>query len=193
MNKARAITKDQFDYILSEYMRQNDLRMASLVYLLAKPMRIHDVLDMRVEDLYDSTGAVRQEVFIKEQKTGTKRTLLMWTSKDAPGIQMLSRYFQEVLVGRERSGYLFVNRKQGKKLTQAGVFWLLKQFIGEHGIEQLSSHGVRKLPGKLAHAQGFDIETIGFGIYNHKDIRNTRTYLDIVEKEVRRAQETLCW
>ena len=188
--KTSALTLDQFNFILDEFRDAKDLRMEIVCLLMAKCIRIGDVLrTMQIRDVYTPTGAIRDRFSIQEEKTGKTKYVKLEGSKRL--LECLEAYYPTI-ADFDATSPLFYARKTGLPLKDKGVKKLLRQFVNRHGIEQCSPHSFRKFGARHVFNSGFDVEIVS-QILNHSSVRETRTYLDVKPKEVEQAMEALAF
>ena len=188
-NRTTALNKNQFDLIVRHFEEAQDFRMLSICLLMAKCVRIGDVLEtLKIKDVYTSNGTLRDRIIFKEQKTSKPRTLSTGTSTTKLHNALISHY--KTISTLKTNSPIFFTEKRKEPLQPSGVKYLLRQFIGLSGIEQCSPHSFRKFGAKYLHNQGIDIETIS-QVLNHSSVTQTRVYLDIKPKEVERAMNLL--
>lgn len=190
--RARALTREQFDACLADCIARGAWRDAAIILLLAKPLRVSDLLRLRIDDLYTPEGGKRDHLELREVKTGTYRSIPLWKDGTEKIVEVLGQLFNGTLKGLPRNAYVFMASKTKSRLSSEGVFYILNQFKGKYGIETISSHSCRKTPGRFLFEAGYEIEIIA-ECYGHRDIRNTRTYLDIPMAAVREAQAAIMW
>lgn len=189
--RANALTRKQFEFVVGGLTAKGDFRSAAICYLLKSPMRISDVLNLKIEHIFDFLGEPRKAIYLTEIKTGSKRTVPIWESGHE-GVYKVLKAFRESL-GNRSAGLAFLSQKLKTQLSEEGFFFLLQGFVGQEGIEHLSSHSFRKTCGsELFHNQGVQVEVL-MKVYGHKDVKSTMTYLDITAKEVKEAQFKNMW
>lgn len=164
--------------------------MEIICLLMAKCLRIGDVLrTLRISDVYTKSGEIRNEVNLKEEKTGKPKKLVIKGSKRLH--ECLEAYYPEV-AALDHSAPLFYAKKTGMPLQDKGVKKLLGAFVDHRGIEQCSPHSFRKFGAKHVFNSGYDVEIVS-QILNHSSVRETRTYLDVKPREVEEAMGVLAF
>jgi len=190
--RSTALTRNQFEFVVSGLIERGDLRCASICYLLKSPMRISDVLNLKVEHIWDFQGEPRKAIWLTEIKTGSKRSVPIWATGEE-GVYKVLKAYRESITDRPKTGPAFISQKLKTTLSEEGFFWLLRDFVGKENIEHLSSHSFRKACGSgLFHDHGVQVEVLS-KIYGHQDVKSTMTYLDITAKEVKEAQLKNMW
>lgn len=187
--KSKALTREQFLFILDEFRDRGDTRMELVGLLLGRIVRVGCVLRvLTIDHFYTPDWQVRDVFGWNEEKTGKWRCEQIGASSRLR--DCLERYGLG-LRDRPRSAPMFYGEKTGLPLHDKGVKKLLKAFVGRRGIEQCSPHSFRKYGGRYLYFNcGVDIETIS-QLMNHASVRETRTYLDIKPQELARAAAQL--
>ena len=76
MNKfTHALTAKQLEYVLDEFEDRKDFRMMLVCLLMAKTLRVSDVLNLRVGNLYDERRRPLEALYTREKKTGKPKRL----------------------------------------------------------------------------------------------------------------------
>ncbi len=187
--KSRALSREQFMYILDEFRDRGDTRMELVCLLLGRCVRVGCVLRvLNVGHFFTPDWQVRDVFGWNEEKTGKWRSEQVGTSSRLR--DCLEKYSLSIR-HLAADAPLFYGEKTGMELHDKGVKKLLAAFVGRRGIEQCSPHSFRKYGGRYLHNQcGVDIETIS-QLLNHASVRETRTYLDIKPQELARAAAQL--
>ena len=182
--KTSALSQEQFEYVLGEFRRRDDLRMEILCLFMARCIRIGDVLNkIKIHSVYADSGEILPTVSFREEKTGKGRTF--HTEKSHELRTALIKYYPRIK-HETKSNPLFYGSKTGLPLKDKGVRFLLSEFIGQAGIMQCSPHSFRKYGARSLWLRGVPIEIIS-EILNHSNVRETRVYLDIKSSEVEKA------
>lgn len=188
--KTSALSLDQFNYVIDELRDNGDTRMEIICLLMAKCVRIGDVLKtITIRDVFTPNGEVRDEANFKEEKTGKAKKIKLGSSVRL--VKCLEAHYPTIK-HLPPSSPLFYAKKTGEALQDKGVKKILGQFVGKRGIEQCSPHSFRKFGARHLLDNGVDIERIS-QILNHSHVRETRTYLDVKPKEIEEAMELLAF
>lgn len=151
-------------------------------------LRIGDLLRIRVKDVIDDKGEIREFFYIREQKTNRERKIIINNGvKEA-----LERYFDKSGV-YEEGRYLFTSAKskENRPLTRAMAWKLVNRWCREVGIKQrIGTHTLRKTFGYMARTRGaVPIEVIQ-GILGHKSIKVTTRYIGVSDLELEKASKS---
>lgn len=181
------LKRDQVQYIVDEFSDRKDWRMVILTLLLYKCVRVGDtLLTLRICDIYEPTGELRDCLRYVEQKTGKTRVISL---KGNTFENALRLYWSEIR-NKDYYGPLFYSKKLAKPLTASGVKKLLQQFVGKRGIQQCSCHSMRKSGSRHMWEAGVRIETIS-NVLNHHSSRVTELYISVTPQDISQAMRVL--
>ena len=184
--RTRPITREQVDYVLQEFHDRNDTRMEIVIHLLFRVIRIGDVLrTLKKHHIYDAKNRIRDTLEFVEEKTGKKRSLPL---KGESFVRALMDYTPQIS-SLDANDPLFFG-KIGTPLTDSGVKFLLSQFVGKRGIEQLSPHSLRKAGSRYMYENGARIESIS-AVLNQHSSRTTERYICITPKDIEESMKCL--
>ncbi len=174
---------DQIKMIKGNLYRQKSPRDFLLfVFGINSGLRIGDLLSLKLGDVKDSQGNLKDDLDIKEQKTGkTRRVFFNKQIKEA-----ISYYLKRTGIF-DLDQYLFTNEKskKNKPLTRVRAYQLINEWCREVGIKhKVGGHTLRKTFGYHLRMQGISIEQIS-SLLNHQNIRVTFRYIGISQDEDR--------
>ncbi|GAB6098124.1 site-specific integrase [Halanaerocella petrolearia] len=150
-------------------------------------LRISDLLKLKIKDITNLDGAVRETFEIIEQKTG-KRNVIKINQEAKKSIQVLSK---NTSMMTNRNNYLIYNtRAKTKGISRVQAYKLVCKWCQQVGLVdvRVGTHTLRKTWGYHAHRQGISIETIQEK-YKHASTSTTRHYLGIEQKDVNKAYD----
>jgi len=179
------ITNEQLHYVLDTFEENKDYRMKIICLLMPKGLRIQDVLDLTIEDVFHEDGFIPDTTHIREGKT-KKHKLVSLEGKVLR--DTLNKYWEQVK-GLEPTSHLFSNHR-GTKLTQDGVRYILhKKFDGKKGIRRkdFACHSFRKHGAREMYLKGGRDAILVSNILNHRDTSVTFTYIDLQPDEIKRT------
>lgn len=138
-------------------------------------LRISDVVDVRVSDVFTERGNFRDYFVLKEQKTGKEKKIKL----NSELRKTLKYYVTENHL--EYSDCLFKSRKHTKRehisVTQA--YRVLKSAAEAVGIENFGTHSLRKTWGYWTYkASRYNIGLI-MNVFNHSSQSTTLRYIGI--------------
>ena len=147
-------------------------------------LRISDLLRLKVEDVKDRKGDIRDFIYITEQKTKKQRKIAL-----NDGVRgALQIYFDKSGV-YDLDRYLFTseNSKKNKPLNRVRAWQLINEWCREVGIEErIGTHTLRKTLGYQMRKKGIAIEVIQ-AILGHKSAKVTSRYIGISYDELEKV------
>lgn len=151
-------------------------------------LRISDLLSLKVKDVIDSKGNIKDYLHIKEKKTGRQAKIyLNQTVKEA------LNYFLDQSRGIDPDNYLFKSERSNRPLDRIRVWSLIQKWTSEVGLEseRYGTHSLRKTWGYQARMQGVSIEQISEKL-GHKSVTVTKRYIGINQEEINQLEKEIC-
>lgn len=142
-------------------------------------LRISDLLSLRVHDVVEESGKVREFLTLREKKTGRdKRVKLNEAAREAIEFYLSSqRDFSQ-------TDWLFKNPHRGIPLSRVQAWRLLNSWAREAGItDRIGTHTLRKTWGYQARKKGVPLELIQAKL-GHSSPAVTRRYIGITADEI---------
>jgi len=150
-------------------------------------LRISDLLRLKVGDVKDRKGDIRDFIYITEQKTKKQRKIAL-----NDGVrEALQVYFDKTGV-YDLDRYLFTAEKSKKNrpLTRVGAWQLINEWCREVGIEErIGTHTLRKTLGYQMRKKGIAIEVIQ-AILGHSNAKVTSRYIGISDDELEEVSKS---
>jgi integrase len=141
-------------------------------------LRVSDLLKLRVSDVRDEKGKVRDRITVREKKTGKSKTFPFSDTV----IKALKEYLSEVELSYEAA--LFPSRKGSEPITRQQAYRILNDAARAVGIkDKIGTHTLRKTFGYHAYVAGVDITRIQ-ALLNHSSPRETLRYIGITQDEL---------
>jgi len=144
-------------------------------------LRISDILKLKVEDVKDRAGDIKEYLDLNEKKT--KKQRLIYINDEVK--LALEYYFNKTgIYDLER--YLFISGKSkvNKPISRIRAWQLIQSWCQEVGIKgRVGTHTIRKTAGYQMRIAGVPIELIQ-EVLGHQSISMTKRYLGITDDEV---------
>ncbi|MBA7575182.1 site-specific integrase [Candidatus Atribacteria bacterium 1244-E10-H5-B2] len=144
-------------------------------------LRISDILKLKVEDVKDQTGEIKEYLDLNEKKT--KKQRLIYLNNEVRNA--LEYYFDKTgIYDLER--YLFISDKTkiNKPISRIRAWQLIQIWCREVGIKgRIGTHTIRKTAGYQMRIAGVAIELIQ-EVLGHQSISMTKRYLGITDDEI---------
>lgn len=151
-------------------------------------LRISDLLSLKVKDILDKQGNIKEFIFLKEKKTKRQvKIKLNNTVKEA-----LNYYLSEARV-TDPEQYLFKSQRGDRPLDRIRAWGLIQKWTKEVGLngERYGTHTLRKTWGYQARKQGVSIEKINEKL-GHKSVIVTKRYIGITQEEINLLEDEIC-
>ncbi len=144
-------------------------------------LRISDILKLKVEDVKDQTGEIKEYLDLNEKKTKKQRLIYL----NVEVRNALEYYFDKTgIYDLER--YLFISDKTkiNKPISRIRAWQLIQSWCREVGIKgRIGTHTIRKTAGYQMRIAGVPIELIQ-EVLGHQSVSMTKRYLGITDDEV---------
>jgi integrase len=146
-------------------------------------LRVGDLLKLRVADVVDDAGQVREFLTLRENKTGKDRRVKL----NEAVVEAIGFFVAETKPAA--ADVLFKSPRTGRALTRVQVWRLLNKWALEAGItDRIGAHTMRKSWGYQARKQGVPLELIQAKL-GHSSPAVTRRYIGITADEIERVED----
>lgn len=151
-------------------------------------LRVSDLLDIRVSDVFTSIDTPADFFDVKEEKTGKSNRITI-TPKVKETLRLYAETYPEVV--KNPNYYIFFHKKRfpsGSEPIGRKTSWLLLSSLCESvGLKwNFWNHTLRKTWGYQARIQGIPLEIIQHKL-NHSSLAVTQKYLGITADEIAEA------
>lgn len=162
---------------MKKVLRSSNLRDYNLFILgINSGLRISDLLNLKVSDVCDEKGKIKDRIVIREKKTNKL--------KDFPLGETSKKALKEYVITLKPVQALFASRKGYKPITRQKAYRILNDAARSIGItEQIGTHSLRKTFGYHAFKAGVDITRIQ-KLLNHSSPSVTLTYIGITQDDL---------
>lgn len=151
-------------------------------------LRISDLLSLKVKDILNEKGEVKDHIYLREQKTKKDKKLKLNNAvKEA-----LEYYFSKAQVTNPDQ-LLFLAYRSGKPLTRIRAWQLVRSWCKKVGLseDRYGTHSLRKTWGYQARMSGVSIELICEKL-GHRSPAVTRRYIGITQDEISEIENKIC-
>jgi len=141
-------------------------------------LRISDLLSLKISDVIDEKGKIKDRINLKEQKTGK--------NKDFPISDVAKKALKEYLESKPYSSEeaLFASRKGKSRINRQQAYRIINLAARTVGIvEKIGTHTLRKTFGYHAYQSGIDI-TLLQKLFNHSAPSITLAYIGITQDQI---------
>ena len=162
------------------FKQRNPRDFLLFVFGINSGLRIGDILSLKLGDVKNDQGNLKDYLEIKEQKTGKTRKVHF--NKQ---IREAINFYIEKTDIFDLEQYLFTNEKskKNKPLTRVRAYQLINAWCQRVGIKhKVGGHTLRKTFGYHLRMQGISIERIS-NLLNHRNVKVTFRYIGIDDDE----------
>ena len=147
-------------------------------------LRVSDLLGLKVGDVVDEAGKVKEAVYLNERKTGKSKAFPL---NDAAK-KIIGEYVEEVKPDREAP--LFPSRKGSKAISRVQAWEILSEAAKEVEIEHVGTHTLRKTFGYHIYMRTNNLGLVQ-KLLNHRSSGETLRYIGIEQDEMDEAYLSL--
>jgi len=150
-------------------------------------LRISDILKLKLKDVLDNKGEVRELLELVEQKTKRPRAIEI-----RPPVKREIEKFLKDTGAYDLNEYLFKDRRKGKEdnnkpITRVRAWQMINDWGRKAGVTyRIGTHTLRKVFGTFAFKAGIDLVYISEEL-GHRNVEVTRRYLGITKEATRKA------
>lgn len=167
--------------------RHSERNRAAIALSYYAGLRVGEIAALRVNDVYDAEGGVREQVMLKASYTKMKEARTVFVSMKLR--KELERYASSWTKPPKQDAPLIPSQKGGT-FSPNSLCQLFGQLYGSAGIEGASSHsGRRSFITKLAH-KGISAKVI-MTLAGHKHLSTTQRYIDVNDEMCKAAVEII--
>ncbi len=181
----------QIKHLLEGAGRYRDLLL--FVVGINTALRVSDLLTLRIGDMVDTQGNVRERFVIREEKRNKRNVVTINDSIRAALTGYLDAYQG---IQKEPANYLFFSTHRAatdytRPLTRERAWQIIHEACEAVGLKgNYGTHTLRKTWGYHARKNGVPMELIMQKL-NHTSFAMTKRYLGITDDELREAAEGL--
>lgn len=170
--------KKKIDLIKKLLKAQNPRDHVLFVLGINSGLRISDLLKLKVSDVVDEKGKIRDRISIREKKTGK--------SKDFPlgrnARKAIGEYLDSVELDNDTP--LFQSKKGNGAISRVQAYRILNNAARNVGIkDKIGTHTLRKTFGYHAYKAGYDLSQIQ-KLLNHSSPGVTLRYIGITQDQL---------
>ena len=159
------------------YLKSKSLRDWALFVLgINSALRISDLLNLKVSDVYDENGKVKDRIMVKEIKTSKSKNFPFNDNVKSA----LEEYYPTI---KPSQTALFASRKGDESITRQQGHRILSSASKAVGIkEPISNHSLRKSFSFALYEAGVGITRIQ-ALLNHSSPKESLRYIGITQSE----------
>ena len=151
-------------------------------------LRISDLLSLKVKDILDRQGNIKEYLFLKERKT--KRQVKIKLNN---AVKEALNYYLEKGKVTDPEQFLFKSIRGNRTLDRVQAWNLINKWCVDVGLngERYGTHTLRKTWGYQARKQGISIERINEKL-GHRSVIVTKRYVGITQEEINLLEDEIC-
>lgn len=143
-------------------------------------LRVSDLLGLKVADVLDEKGKLKEAVSLNESKTGKSKLFPLNDSAK----KAIKEYVDEARP--EYDAPLFPSRKGGKAISRVQAWEILSNAAKEVGLEHIGTHTLRKTFGYHVYKRTNNLGLVQ-KLLNHRSSSETLRYIGIEQAEMNDA------
>ena len=140
-------------------------------------LRVSDLLGLKVADVLDEKGQLKEAVSLNERKTGKSKLFPLNDSAK----KAIKEYIDETKP--EYDAPLFPSRKGGKAISRVQAWEILSNAAEEVGLEHVGTHTLRKTFGYHVYMRTNNLGLVQ-KLLNHRSSSETLRYIGIEQAEM---------
>jgi len=163
---------------IAEYLGENNERDRIMFNIgIYVGLRVSDILELRVRDVRDKKGNIKDRVKIREIKTGKEREFVLNPN--------MKKSLADYVDGKEDREWMFPSRNKGGKnhITRQRAYSIINNACLECGVENTGTHTMRKTFGYWYYKKYQDVATLQ-KILNHSSPTTTLRYIGIDQEYI---------
>ncbi|MBA7591279.1 Tyrosine recombinase XerD [subsurface metagenome] len=147
-------------------------------------LRISDILKLKVEDVKERSGEIKEFLDLSEKKTRKPRHIYINDEVE----NALEYYFDKTrLYDLDRYLFTALDSKKNVPIGRVGVWKIINKWCREVGIKgRVGTHTLRKTAGYQMRMAGVSLELIQ-EVLGHQNMQITKRYIGITNDEVTRV------
>jgi integrase len=186
MNSVEPIRDLKKIIAIKNYLRDNPRNYLLFTLGINSALRVGDMLALRVKDILDSQGNIRELLTGKSKKTKKEfKIKINESTKEA------INYYLENVRPSNMNQYLFYRKeKTDGPLSRIRVWQLVQSWTQKVGLNyrNYGAHTLRKTWGYQARAQGKTIEQVSAKL-GHRSVIVTKRYIGIDQDEINQIED----
>jgi integrase len=138
-------------------------------------LRVSDLLGLKVADVLDEKGRLKEAVSLNERKTGKSKLFPLNDSAK----KAIKEYVDEI----KPDAPLFPSRKGGNAISRVQAWEILSNAAEAVGLEHIGTHTLRKTFGYHVYMRTNNLGLVQ-KLLNHRSSSETLRYIGIEQKEM---------
>ena len=151
-------------------------------------LRIQDILDLKVKDIFHEDGSYREYLSLFERKTRKYKNRQLKNVKLNSLLRKQIKDYVDLFELKPEDYIFFSLHNPEKNLDRIEAWRILKKASGKVGIKNFGTHSMRKTLAWTIYKQTKDISLVMI-MLNHHSPRTTLRYLGITQESIDKTYE----
>ena len=190
MAQAKTLTQQELRKVL-DYVATRPHAARNRAMLLVthwSGMRVGEVAALRIDDVLDAEGKIRNEIRLDAEQTKGKHSRVVFVSDKLR--KELAKYIAQYCPADHAQKLFYTQKRMREGFTANTLAQYFHHLYREVGIEGASSHsGRRSFITNLA-SKGVGVRVL-MSLAGHRNIATTQIYIDVNDNQKRAAVELL--
>jgi integrase/recombinase XerD len=174
------------DYVAT---RKHSVRNRALITIMFNTgMRVSEVASLRVKDVLDSEGAVKNEIMLAAENTKTNEARTVFVNEKLR--KELQQYAKLLVKANPNNKFFYSQKSKSDGFTANTLTQFFHYLYRRSGIDGASSHSGRRTFITNLASKGVGVRVL-MSLSGHKNISTTQAYIDVNDEMKRRAVELI--
>lgn len=185
MKQAQVLNEKDVKRVLAAIAKRGYSSRDRAMFMLSllAGMRVGEIAALRVSDVYEADGAVKDQIRLnKHQTKGSEARTVLLNAQAQEELRIYAR-----TLSRTGEQPLFVS-KWGKAMSPNSLVQVFGRFYKLAGLSNASSHSGRRSFITTLSSKGVSVRVLA-ALAGHKSISTTQRYIEVGEHQLRAAVE----
>lgn len=180
MSKTHSLNNTEFNKILSVLKTTQNYQRNRLMFLFGYlvGMRVSEISNLTYSHILNNDGSIKNEIHFKPNQNKSKRNIVYYVSDKMRN--EIDFYINKKREKIDFNDYLFQPTNKNKKFTPNSLTHIFKQLFSKCGLDNISSHSLRKSFITNLHNKGVGVKVI-MELVNHKHLSTTQHYINVTD------------
>jgi integrase/recombinase XerD len=192
MKQSRVLNEQQVRKLLSstKMTRHSDRNRLVLVLSYYVGMRSCEICSLKVSDVLDSDGNIKESVILKSYQTKGKKCNTVYFSELVRN--EISKYLSKYKKLTDNTSRYLIESQKGGKFSSSTLQHLFKHLYELVGFDDCSSHSGRRTFITQLSERGISVRVIQ-ELSRHENMTTTQRYIDVSVDKLKKSVETISY
>jgi len=192
MKQSRVLNEQQVRKLLNstKMTRHSDRNRLVLVLSYYVGMRSCEICSLKVSDVLDSDGNIKESVILKSYQTKGKKCNTVCFSEFVRN--EISKYLTKYKKLTENDSHYLIESQKGGKFSSSTLQHLFKHLYELVGFDDCSSHSGRRTFITQLSERGISVRVIQ-ELARHENMTTTQRYIDVSVDKLKKSVETVSY